>query len=343
MKAQIQILKNLVLLILLMAVQGWAAEESADRYDPIKVDPIMGDYEGVYQSTGQKDRPADAKVVGEGQDEYRVWITVGGETQFQIELKGKKVDNKVPLAGMSGGVNWAGEIAGGKLNLTIPGNYGASLNLEHLIKESPTAGLEPPENAIVLLPYEEGVAPDLSEWTNDSWLALPEGSMEVGSEPNITKNVFKDIQLHMEFSIPYEPEKREQARGNSGVYIQNRYEVQILDSFGLILRGGDCGSVYTVAVTPINAALPPLSWQTYDITFRAPRLNEKGEVVEKPWVTVLWNGVKIHDTLLIPGPTLGGAEGMPAEGPILLQDHGSKLRYRNIWLIELKADSPVIK
>jgi hypothetical protein len=151
---------------------------------------------------------------------------------------------------------------------------------------------------------------------------------------------FRDFRLHLEFMTPYEPTKRGQGRGNSGVYILDRYEVQVLDSFGLVPAKGDCGAIYGQAPPKTNASLPPLTWQTYDITFRAARLGEDGKLLEPPVITVLHNGVKIHDKRPIPQPT-GSArrKGHIAEGPIRLQDHRNKVRYRNIWAVDLK-DAP---
>jgi hypothetical protein len=136
----------------------------------------------------------------------------------------------------------------------------------------------------------------------------------------------------VEFRVPYEPGKGGQGRGNSGVYLQDRYEVQVLDSFGLEPGLGDCGALYQIAAPPPAVCLPPLAWQTFDITFRAPRFDASGRKTENARITVIHNGIKIHDNLELPHTTGGAAPGEVPSGPLRLQDHGNPVRYRNIWV-----------
>ena len=112
----------------------------------------------------------------------------------------------------------------------------------------------------------------------------------------------------------------------------------MLDSFGLTPKMGDCGAIYGVRIPSLNASLPPLQWQTYDITFRAPRLGTDGKVKVYPkFIEVLHNGIKIHDNVDVTGVTRAGKAGAIGEtGPIMLQHHGNPVRYRNIWLVETK-------
>ena len=170
-----------------------------------------------------------------------------------------------------------------------------------------------------------------NKWTNDAWVALPDGSMQITPKrgANRTKQQFGDIkQLHVEFWLPLEPKERGQGRADSGVYVDDQYEVQVLDSFGLVETSGDCGGIYNVARPRVNASLPPEVWQTYDITFRAARMDAGGKVTELPRLTVIHNGVKIHDNLEIPGNR------HRAKGPLQLQDHGHRIQFRNIWVVE---------
>lgn len=168
---------------------------------------------------------------------------------------------------------------------------------------------------------------------------LVDGAMEVkpGSGSIATKRAFKDFKVHIEFRTPFMPEARGQGRGNSGVYLQNRYEIQVLDSYGLEPKDNECGGIYQVGAPLVNVCYPPLQWQTYDVTFQAPRFDAGGNKEKDAVVTVLHNGVTIHDQLRIPQPTPGALDSnVAAPGGIYLQDHGNLVQFRNIWLVEQK-------
>ncbi|MFE0450342.1 family 16 glycoside hydrolase [Streptomyces sp. NPDC058914] len=179
----------------------------------------------------------------------------------------------------------------------------------------------------------------LSQWQHTDgraveWPRTEGGSIEVCCGDIRTKQNFGDHRLHVEFRVPKLPDDvTGQDRGNSGVYLQNRYEIQILDSYGVpTLANNEAAAIYNQKAADTNAASPPETWQSYDIVFRAARYNSAGERTEKARVTVVWNGKTVHDDVAIDGPTGGGiAEGM-ATGPIRLQDHGNKVRYRNVWI-----------
>jgi hypothetical protein len=168
------------------------------------------------------------------------------------------------------------------------------------------------------------------------WQVQDDGSVMVHGGDAITVDEYGDFQLHLEFRCPPMPEKTGQARGNSGVYLHGRYEVQVLDSFGQQPAKGSCGALYSIAEPTVNATRPAGQWQTYDIVFRAPRFDKDGKVTEHARVTVIHNGVVIHNNLELPHTTPGGIdEVVVAQGPLLLQDHGDPVRYRNIWVRQL--------
>jgi hypothetical protein len=157
-----------------------------------------------------------------------------------------------------------------------------------------------------------------------------------GTGDHLSKIEFGDQQLHVEFMTPDMPREVGQGKGNSGVYVQSRYEVQVLDSFGLESGMGDCAAIYGVAVPTRNACRPAERWQSYDIRFRAPRFDEAGVKVEDARMSVWHNGVRVHDDVVVPGPTAASAFGdEQPRGPLMLQDHGNPVRYRNIWVLPL--------
>lgn len=169
------------------------------------------------------------------------------------------------------------------------------------------------------------------------WLVLDNGVAEVKGGSILTKEEFGDFRLHLEFRTPFMPEAREQARGNSGVYLHGKHEIQVLDSYGLRGADNECGGFYLVAEPRVNACAPPLQWQTYDIVYHAIKLDAAGKVTRMPRVTVDHNGVRIHDDLELPEYTAGAfTQERKSTGILFLQDHSDPVQYRNIWLEELK-------
>jgi hypothetical protein len=197
----------------------------------------------------------------------------------------------------------------------------------------------PPEGAIVLFDGKS-----LKNWQprggkgEAKWKLVEGGAME-GTKGDIhTIDTFDGkFKLHVEFRVPYEPTKAGQGRGNSGVYVQGRYEVQVLDSYGLKSGKNDCGAIYGIAAPSVNACKAPTVWQSFDIEFTAP-VFEGSKKVRNARMTVYHNGIKIHDDVEIPvDNTTAGMGGDPkTPGPIMLQDHGHPVQYRNIWLLPIK-------
>ncbi len=198
--------------------------------------------------------------------------------------------------------------------------------LERTVRKSPTLGKAPPKEATVL--FDGG---SLDAW-QDGAAMTSDGLLKEGATSKVT---FGDAYLHIEFRCPYMPQARGQGRGNSGVYLQHRYEVQVLDSFGLPPKNNHAGGLYGERAPNHNMSLPPLAWQTYDIWFHAPEFDENGNKIANAQVTVKHNGVVIHKGVALSQGTGGGASrNEVAKGPLHLQDHGTPVRYRNIWLVK---------
>lgn len=201
-----------------------------------------------------------------------------------------------------------------------------------------TLGLKAPVGSIILFDGEE-----LAGWTHRdgkpaSWPVTGPVFTVAGGKGDIrTQAEFGNYKLHLEFACPLMPEAKGQARGNSGVYIGGVHEVQVLDSYGLKSQSNDCAGIYQQHAPRVNACKPPLQWQTYDITFHKAKVKD-GQVVKKARITVVHNGVNVIDDKEI-SPTPGGLGMEPGKnGPLLLQDHGNAVQYRNIWLVPLPED-----
>lgn len=204
-----------------------------------------------------------------------------------------------------------------------------------LVTPAATPGA-PPSDAIVLFDGK-----DLGRWRSEQggparW-KVADGYAEVNGTGNIlTREEFGDCQLYLEWATPAEVKDEGQGRGNSGVYFHGRYEIQILDSYqNKTYPDGQAGAFYGNAAPLVNASRPPGQWQTYDIIFRAPKLAENGKSVVPGALTVFHNGVLVQDHVPVKGTTTAAAFSAVAgsgRGPLLLQDHGNPVRFRNIWL-----------
>jgi len=282
---------------------------------------IQGEYIGKVNG-----HTVGANVIARGNGKFLVVAFPGGlpgagwepgvseKMKFDFETK----DGVVKAVGDGNGTT----IANGIIHVKHGDHQG---ELKRLHRESPTLAQSPPEGAVVLF----------NGTNTDQWEpGKPEdvGLMGVGTR---TKKVFTDYHLHLEFRTPFMPNALEQQRGNSGMYLGDQYECQILDSFGLEGLDNECGGIYKNAKPKVNMCYPPLIWQTYDVDFTCAKFDAEGKVTEPARVTIKHNGVLIHDNIPLK-PTPGGKQSDEKPGAIYLQDHGDPVRFRNIWLVEKK-------
>lgn len=206
---------------------------------------------------------------------------------------------------------------------------------------TPGDGTAPPSDAIILFDGTNldawiGRNGEAAQWeVSDSIMTVASRTGDIR-----TKQGFGDIQLHLEWRTPEEVKGDGQGRGNSGVFLMERYEVQILDSYGnSTYSNGQAASIYKQHMPLVNASRGPGEWQTYDIFFQAPRFNEQGRAIIPARITVLHNGILVQNNVEIWGSTqfigLPYYEAHDAKAPIRLQDHGNPVSFRNIWVREL--------
>ena len=316
--------------LLAVGVHCLAASPQKVFTDPAKAGPdfaFQGEYSGTV-ATDVGDMKVGVQVIALGDGKFRAVGCIGGlpgEGWDQTEVpsaEGQLKDGAVTFK-YGDGEN-AATLKDGQL--IVKQGDKTIATLKKVERKSPTLGEKPPEGAIVLF---DGTTADKfvkGRTTKD-------GLLMEGAD---TKQKFQGFQMHLEFRLPFQPFDRGQGRGNSGFYAQGRYEVQILDSFGLEGKDNECGGIYQIAKPRVNMCFPPLSWQTYDVDYTAAEFKD-GKKVKNARITVRHNGVLIHENVELPHATVASIvkEG-PEPGPIHLQNHGNPVRFRNIWVVEKK-------
>jgi hypothetical protein len=312
----------------------YISEEEAREFPGYE---FMGEYTGDVSFNGGDEYTASLQVAVYGENSFRGLFIAGqlpgvtdqaiGEDQMfevQGELEGESliIEGNHPLRfrysdGQFEAINNENEIRG---------------YLERVIRTSPAMGMSPPENAVILF---DGT--HLDYW-NDETQMTEDGLLIQGAT---TAAEYGDMRLHAEAKLGFMPNSESSGRANSGIYIQNRYEVQIIDSFGLPPQISGNGSLYNESAPRINTSLPPLAWQTYDVFFRAPRFDEDGSKTENARITVYLNGILVQDDEeLESGTGAGGQREEVTAAELYLQGHTGPVRFRNVWMVEGEANPP---
>lgn len=293
---------------------------------------LLGEFVGTVSVERSKARPLALQIRANGEGNFEAAQYMGGFPSARsrsgpaVRLTGKRVDGFLVLSGGP----WV--VLGHPDHCVLVDPEGRRVGrLKRVHRESPTLGAQPPKHAIVLF---DGIDTDqfvTAEMTED-------GLLKEGAD---VKPMFQDFNLHAEFMLPYMPVASGQGRANSGFYLQSRYEVQVLDSFAVDPGKNGCGSLYKYRGPDVNMCFPPLSWQTYDIIFTAPRWAADGTKLSNARITVWHNGVKVHNDVELPNKTGAGKPEEPTLLPIRFQDHGNPVRFRNVWAIDRGASPPV--
>jgi Domain of Unknown Function (DUF1080) len=315
-------MKIIAVLALSLATAVMAADPKPDEGETF-LDPVKAGRDFADQGEFKNDW-GGAQVIALGKDRFRMVSYKGGlpgdgwDKEFKQEVNGQREGDKIVFSSSN---NYRAELAGGKIS--IKSDAGGPWTMEKVVRHSPTEGAKPAPGAVVLF---DGKGVDL--WSGGH--VDERGLLASGAK---TKEQFTNFTLHCEFLLPFKPLGRGQGRANSGVYLQDRYEVQVLDSFGLKGENNECGAIYSQVKPLINMCYPPLTWQTYDIEFTAAKFDAEGKKIKPAVTTIKHNGVVVHDNLELKGPTGGGKKEGPSGGSIQLQGHGNPVFYRNVWVV----------
>jgi hypothetical protein len=315
-----------------MVARFAAAEPNTVEFtDPIEAGidyKLQGEYVGELDSDEDNKKIA-IQVLALGDSKFRAVAYIGGlpgdgwsRGDERHSGEGKLMYGQVRFNSNSSADTTA-ILKDGKI--TILREKRSIAELKKVERKSPTLGARPPKNAIVLFDGSHTEA-----WENG---ILVEKNL-LGATSVSSKQKFGDHLLHIEFRTPFMPTARGQGRGNSGVYVQSRYECQVLDSFGLEGEDNECGGIYSIARPAVNMCFPPLSWQTYDIDFIAARYDKNGNKTNNARVTIKHNGVIIFNDIELTHGTPGRHPEGPEPDSVFLQNHGNPVVFRNIWVIE---------
>ena len=324
----------------------------ADGGGKFRVVAYPGGLPGDGWKAGQPRMLGTAEVKG-GEISFNITEGRGNIANYEIKLPEKIIAmGKVTLTPITqrpqGGQRDGGQGRGTGLLRGTPVKIEVSANdampdltLEKQFRQSPTLNARAPEGAIVLF---DGTNVDkFAPGAKINEMQLPEGAQRPERLPAgfgntlwaeaATKEPFekKPYKMHIEFMLSYMPKAKGQGRSNSGVYVDERYECQVLDSFGLEGENNECGGFYTMAKPLVNMCFPPLTWQTYDIEF-TPAKYDGGNKTANAKITVKHNGVLIHDNVELKQSTPGRKGEGPEPLGLYLQGHGNKVQYRNIWI-----------
>jgi len=303
------------------------------------VQDVQGLYEGTRTDTGRAHKfEFEARVVALGKGAYKVFVREAGaavvNAVVKVELDGKTEGEAVTFSGKSDAGDWVASYADGG----IAGACGkdGKVAMKHIVRVSATMGAKCPAGAVVLIDgknFNEVVAKPGKDGKPQEWKVAADGGVMVAKGGINSKRSFDgSFKMHVEFKNPLMPEARGQGRANSGCFMPNGNEVQVLDSFGMgTYTGGCCGGIYKYkdpdAFDEFSlASAPPGQWQTYDIEYTVKSTD--GKPTGKPVITVLHNGIKIHDKFQLNMDAKGG--------PFQFQDHGNPVQYRNIWVLPIK-------
>ena len=315
---------------------------------------VQGEYYGVSQAGDT----LGAWVVANANNSYTVSILPGG----LVDIPGQPGGGWGGTLRFSGTATWNAStgayvvnMASGYATASITGtgydrvlngttNTGSPFSLQRLQRRSPTVGLKPkPEWGEAVVWFDSAAAAanasaELSKWVqNNTTPQLLAGYLYRGVRTAATHG---GGYLHLEVMQPFRPSASGQDRGNSGVYLHGKYEAQVLDSFGKTLATNEMGAIYSINSARINATLPPMQFQTYDIYFTPRSTGTNGSATGAAVMTVYLNGVLVQDSTPIPITTEAGLSGSQlSAGPLFLQDHGNNVVYNNVWFIPRGAIS----